>query len=285
MKLRDVLLALSVAGMFGMGVVFSKAAINHFPPILLTAIRFSLVGLLVVWFVPIPRYRLGRIGLAAFMSTTVSYSLLFTGLKHIDVSLMIIVVQLEIPFAALLAWLVFKDPLGWRGTAGMIIAFVGIAIIAGAPEQRSTLLPVMLVVGSALAWAMGQIMIKSVGAIGGFTMIAWIAVLASPQLFVSSWLFEDNQLEAILNAPMIVWIAVGYLVVVMTTLGYAAWYSLLGRYHVNQVIPYMLLVPIVAILGGVVFLGESLTLVRVAGGSLVIAGVGTMTIKRTTGNS
>ena len=30
---------------------------------------------------------------------------------------MILVVQLEVPFAALLAWLVFKDPLGWRGFA------------------------------------------------------------------------------------------------------------------------------------------------------------------------
>ena len=280
MKLRDVFLALAVAGMFGAGVVFAKAAINHFPPILLTAIRFSLVAALLVWFVPMPRARLGPICLAALMGATISYSLLFTGLKGIDASLMIIVVQLEIPFAALFAWLVFKDPLGWRGTAGMVIAFIGIGIIAGAPEQRSTLVPLMLVAGSALTWAIGQIMIKGIGPIGGFTMIAWVAVMACPQLLISSWLFEDNQLAAIRDAPMIVWIAVGYLVVVMTTFGYAAWYSLLGRYDVNQVIPFMLLVPIVAIVGGVVFLGESLTLVRVVGGALVIAGVGAMTIKR-----
>ena len=280
MKLRDVLLALAVAVMFGAGVVFSKAAIGHFPPILLTAIRFTLVGLLLVWFVPVPRRRLGRICIAAFTSATMSYSLVFTGLKDIDVSLMIIVVQLEIPFAALLAWLVFKDPLGWRGTLGMIIAFVGIGIIAGAPEQRDALFPVMLVMAGALVWAAGQIIIKSVGPIGGFTMIAWIAVMTGPQMLVMSWLFEDNQWEAVRSAPMIVWIAVAYLVVVMTALGYAAWYSLLGRYAVNQVIPFMLLVPIVTILGGVMFLGESLTTARVTGGALVMIGVATMTIKR-----
>ena len=280
MKLRDVFLAIAVAVMFGAGVVFSKAAITHFPPILLTAIRFTLVGLLLVWFVPIPRHRLGRIFLAALTSATISYSLVFSGLKQIDVSLMIIVVQLEVPFAALFAWLVLKDPLGWRGTAGMIIAFIGIGIIAGAPEQRSALFPVMLVMAGSVVWALGQIIIKSVGPIGGFTMIAWIAVFTGPQLLVTSWIFEDNHWEAIRTAPMIVWISVGYLGIVMTTLGYAAWYSLLGRYDVNQVIPFMLLVPIVTILGGVVFLGESLSVVRVAGGVLVISGVAAMTIKR-----
>ena len=280
MKLRDVFLALAVALMFGAGVVFSKAAIEHFPPILLSAIRFTLVALLLVWFVPIPRHRLIRIFIAALISATLSYSLVFSGLKNIDVSLMIIVVQLEIPFAALLAWFVFKDPLGWWGTAGMIIAFIGIGIIAGAPEQRNALLPVSLVVAGALTWAVGQIIIKSIGAIGGFTMIAWIAVMTGPQLFVVSWLIEDNQWEAIRSAPMIVWIAVGYLVVVMTAMGYAVWYSLLGRYDVNQVIPFLLFVPIVTILGGVMFLGESLTIARVAGGTLVIAGVAGMTIKR-----
>ena len=280
MKLRDIFLALAVAAMFGAGVVFSKAAIGHFPPILLTAIRFTLVGLLMVWFVPIPRHRLVRIFFAALTSATISYSLVFSGLKHIDVSLMIIVVQLEIPFAALLAWLVFKDPLGWRGTLGMVIAFIGIGIIAGAPEQRTALLPVMLVMAGSLVWAWGQILIKSIGPIGGFTMIAWIAVFTGPQLFILSWIFEDNQLEAVRNAPMIVWIAVAYLVIVMTAMGYASWYSLLGRYDVSQVIPFMLLVPIVTILGGVVVLGEELTPARVVGGILVIAGVAAMTIRK-----
>ena len=208
MKLRDVLLALAVAIMFGTGVVFSKAAITHFPPILLSAIRFTLVGLLLVWFVPVPKHQLNRIFVAALTSATISYSLVFSGLKQIDVSLMIIVVQLEIPFAALLAWFIFKDPLGWRGALGMIIAFVGIGIIAGAPEQRGALLPVILIMAGSLSWAVGQIIIKSIGPIGGFTMIAWIAVFTGPQLFVSSWLFEDNHWEAIRSAPMIVWVAV-----------------------------------------------------------------------------
>lgn len=280
MKLRDVFLALAVATMFGAGVVFSKAAITHFPPILLSAIRFTLVGLLLVWFVPVPKGRLGRIFLAALTSATISYSLVFSGLKHIDVALMIIVVQLEIPFAALLAWLIFKDPLGWRGTLGMIISFAGIGVIAGAPEERGALFPVFLVMAGSLAWAVGQIIIKSIGSIGGFTMIAWVAIFTGPQLLVTSWLIEDNHWESIRSAPMIVWVAVGYLVVVMTAIGYAAWYSLLGRYDVNQVIPFMLLVPLVTIAGGVIFLGESMTMARLLGGAMVIAGVAAMVVRR-----
>ena len=221
-----------------------------------------------------------RIFWAALVSATIQYSLTFTGLEGLDASTMIIVVQLEVPLAALLAWLLFKDPLGWRGLSGMLLAFLGIGLIAGAPEQRSDLFPVLLVAGGAVVWAIGQMMIKSLGQVGGFTLIACVAAISGPQLFVSSWLFEDGQLEAIANAAPIVWITVVYLAFVMTALGYAAWYHLLGRYDVNKVIPFLLLVPVTTVLGGVVFLGEALTIYRVVGGVLVIAGVAAITIKK-----
>ena len=76
-----------------------------------------------------------------------------------------------------------------------------------------------MLAGGALTWAVGQIMIKTLGVVGGFTLIAWVAVMAAPQLFVASWLFEKNQLEAIANAPPVVWAAVVYLGLVMTAIG------------------------------------------------------------------
>ena len=122
-------------------------------------------------------------------------------------------------------------------------------------------------------------MVKRIGQIGGLTMIACVAAMAGPQLLVSSLIFERGQWEAIVSAPPVVWWAVAYLALVMTSFGYAMWYDLLGRHDVTRVIPYLLLVPVTTVLGGVVFLGEPMTLLRFAGGALVIAGVAIMNMR------
>jgi O-acetylserine/cysteine efflux transporter len=273
MKAVDIGLAIAVAVIWGMGFIFAKAAIEHFPPILLMALRFTLTGLALVWFVRPPRHLLGRIFWIALVSAAIQYSLTFTGLKGLDASTASLVVQLEVPFGALVAWVVFRDRLGWRRAIGMLLAFVGVTLIAGEPRYEDNLTSILLVIGGAFTWAVGQVMIKKLGVVGGFSLIAWVALCAAPQLFIASWLIEDGQLDAISNAPPIVWMTVLYLGLVMTALGYGLWYHLLGRHDVNQVLPFLLLLPVTAVAGGVLFLGETLTFNIVAGGVLAIAGV------------
>ncbi|TFH51768.1 MAG: EamA family transporter [Lysobacterales bacterium] len=273
MKLVDILLAISVSVIWGMGFIFAKAAIEHFPPILLMALRFTLTGLAMAWFVRPPWHLLSRVFLIALVSAAIQYSLTFTGLKGLDASTASLVVQLEVPFGALMAWIVFRDRLGWRRTFGMLLAFVGVTLIAGEPRYEDNLTSILLVVGGAFTWAMGQIMIKKLGVVGGFNLIAWVAICAAPQLFVASWIIEDGQWDAIKNAPPIVWTTVLYLGLVMTALGYGIWYHLLARYDANQVLPFLLLLPVTAVAGGVLFLGETLTFNIVVGGAVAILGV------------
>jgi O-acetylserine/cysteine efflux transporter len=66
----------------------------------------------------------------------------------------------------------------------------------------------------------------------------------------------------------------------MTALAYALWYRLLGHYTVNQVMPFLLLLPVTSVIGGIFFLGESLTTKITLGGSLAIVGVAMITIQR-----
>ena len=66
----------------------------------------------------------------------------------------------------------------------------------------------------------------------------------------------------------------------MTALAYAMWYHLLGLYSVNQVMPYLLLLPLTSVCGGIFFLGESLTSKIALGGCLAIIGVAMITIQR-----
>ncbi len=81
MKPVDILLAIAVAIIWGMGFVFAKAAIDHFPPILLMALRFTLTAVALVWFVRPPWQLLHRLFWIALVSATIQYSLTFTASK------------------------------------------------------------------------------------------------------------------------------------------------------------------------------------------------------------
>ncbi len=280
LRLIDMLMGVAVALAWGMGFVFAKAAIGYFPPILLMSFRFFVTALALVWFVRIPRAHLGRLAFIALIASTVQYSLTFTGLKGLDAGAAALIVQLEVPFLVLIGALFLGEAPGWRKWAGIALAFVGVWQIAGAPQIAAAWISVLLVISGAFIWAVGQAMIRRLDGIDGLTVTAWIAVMAAPQLLVSSLIFETGQWAAITGAGWVVWVAVAYLGLIMTALGYGLWYTLIRRNPVSQVAPFLLLLPLFAVLGGVLFLGESLSSQVLVGGALVVGGVGFILIGR-----
>ena len=55
---------------------------------------------------------------------------------------------------------------------------------------------VMLVLGGAFTWALGQVFIKPISEkINGITLTAWVGVFAGPQLIFASHLIEGNVLK------------------------------------------------------------------------------------------
>ncbi|CAD7849818.1 MAG: hypothetical protein [Olavius algarvensis Gamma 3 endosymbiont] len=280
MKPIDVLLAIAVAVIWGMGFIVAKAAMSHFSPILLMALRFSLTAFCLAWFFPPPRRLFKQLFWIALVSAALQYSLTFNGVRGIDASTAALLVQLEVPFGLLLAWLVLGDRISLQQGCGILVAFAGAVLIIGEPRLSGHLIYAFLVVGGAFTWAVGQIMIKKLGDIGGFRLISGVALFAAPQLFVASFIFERDQIAQIETASIGAWAAVAYLGLIMTALGYALWYRLLGRYSVNQVMPFLLLLPVSSVFGGIFFLGESLTTKIALGGCLAIFGVALITIQR-----
>lgn len=280
MSVHHILLAVSVPLIWGMGFVFAKGALEFFPPILLMAFRFLVTASVLVWFVKPPVALMGRIALIALISAAIQYSLTFTGLKDLDASIAVLVVQLEVPFMVLLGVVFLKERPDLQKYLGIVLAFVGVALIAGEPRLENAYLPLALVVGGAFFWAVGQVMIRSLGEVGGFTLIAWVAVMATPQLFIASAIFEENQLELIRQANWIVWGTVIYLGLVMTAIGYTIWYHLLGKYELRQVGPFLLLLPVFSIIASAVFLDEKMTLTSWIGGIIVIFGIGAITVEK-----
>ncbi len=280
MKPIDVLLAIAVAVIWGMGFVGAKAAMSHFSPILLMALRFSVTALCLAWFFRPPPGIARQLFWISLISAALQYSLTFNGLRGIDASTAALLVQLEVPFGLLLAWLVFGERISLRQALGITVAFTGAVFIVGEPKLQGDLIYAFLVIGGAFTWAVGQVMIKKLGRLGGFRLISSVALYAAPQLFIASFLFESEQLAQIETASLSAWGAVIYLGVIMTALAYAMWYHLLGLYSVRQVMPYLLLLPVTSVFGGIFFLGESLTPKIALGGCLAIIGVAMTTLQR-----
>lgn len=282
MKPIDVLLAISVAVLWGMGFIVAKAGMSHFSPILLMALRFSLTALCLIWFFRPPPGLFKQLFWISLVSAALQYSLTFNGLRGIDASTAALLVQLEVPFGLILAWLVFGDRIAPKQALGIVIAFGGAVLIIGEPRLSGDLIYAFMVIGGAFTWAVGQIMIKKLGNLGGFRLISGVSLFAAPQLFVASFLFEQNQLAQVQTASFAAWGAVVYLGLIMTALAYGIWYRLLGHYSVNQVMPFLLLLPVTSVFGGIFFLGETLTIKIASGGCLAIIGVAMITIRRWT---
>ena len=280
LKITDMLMGFAVAIVWGMGLVFAKAAIEHFPPILLMSLRFAVTAMALVWFVKPPLSHLMALFWVSVVSAAIQYSLTFTGLKGLDAGVTALVVQLEVPFLTILGALVLGEKTSLRKWIGIALAFVGVTLIVGWPTESFPLWSVVLVIGGSLTWAIGQIMVRKLNEIDGLTITAWVAVFAAPQLLLMSLLFESGQRDAIANAAPIVWISVAYLGLIMTALGYGLWFTLIRRHPVSMVAPFLLLLPLVSVVGGILFLGETLSLSSLIGGAIVLTGVGSIVFER-----
>ncbi|HCX86574.1 MAG TPA: EamA family transporter [Gammaproteobacteria bacterium] len=274
MKGRELLLAVFVPLSWGLGFTLAKAGLAEFPPLLLMSIRFFIAALVLVWFVPIPRNCMKDLFWIALVGSTIQYGLTFTGLSMIDASLAIIVIHLEVPFGVLLAVLVFRERPGLMRIFGMVVSFLGILLISGLPGTQGQLFAIFLTGSGAMIWAVGQIMYKRISAqLDGLTGIAWIGVMAAPQMLVGSFLFEDGQWDALTHATWIGWGSVAYLGLVMTVAGYGVWFTVLRRNPVSHVMPVLLLLPVFTIVFSVIILGERPSAGVLLGGVIVLVGV------------
>jgi len=271
---KQTLMALFVPLLWGLGFVFAKGAINHFPPILLMAFRFLLTALVLVWFVPIPKGKFVQIFKIAIVAAAIQYSLTFTGVKGLEAGLASIIVQLEVPFLVLLGAFFLKEKPGLKKWIGITVSFFGVAIMSQQDELSGSLVSVALVVSGCFAWALGQIMVRKLNNITGIQVTAWIAIFATPQLFLMSAIFETGQIQAISTAEPLVWWTVLYLGLIMTCLGYFFWNTLIRQHDVGKVAPFLLLLPVFSVVGGHFFLGETITIEKFYGGTTILLGIG-----------
>ena len=93
-------------------------------------------------------------------------------------------------------------------------------------------------------------------------------------LLAVSFVFESGHTEVLKTASAGAWAALAYTVVFGSIIAHTGMYFLLQRYPLKLVTPFNLLSPVFAVLGGILFLDDEMTIVLVLGGILVLAGVG-----------
>jgi O-acetylserine/cysteine efflux transporter len=280
MRPVHVLMALTVMAIWGFNFVVSKFLLRDFTPLTVMAIRFALVALVLLPFVKPPTGRYRAVFLYSMVMGGLHFPLIFTGMQGAEASTASLAIQLQVPFASLLAAIFLGDRLGWRRALGMAVAFAGIAVFAGEPGPNNSLYHLGLVVLAALAFAFSNIQLKWMGNIDPFTLNAYMALFAVPQLLTLSLLLEDHQLQQIQNASLLGWLCVLYMVSMATIAAYALWTPLVKRFEVNQTMPFLLLVPLFGVSGGVLLLDEPLSWNLVVGGLLTVSGVAVIIIRR-----
>lgn len=274
------LLIFGIMLLWGINFAVAKTGLLQLPPIFLVACRFLLVAILLLPFAKRSHGQWGAIFAIAVVLGLLHFSFMFTGLSTVDAATAAIAIQLQVPFAALLAAVFFKDKLGWRRALGMAIAFIGVAVIAGEPRLNGQYLALSFVIIACFIWSIANVMIKRLKEVDGITLNAWMAVFATPMLFAASAVMEEGQIEAVRQADFWAYFAVVYQAVAVVVIGYGCWYWLMRRYQMNQIMSATLLVPLFGVVSGVVFLGEELTVNLIAGGLMTIAGVAIIIIRR-----
>ncbi|WP_247881207.1 DMT family transporter [Skermanella sp. TT6] len=280
MSPRDIAATLVVMVIWGLNFAVAKYGLREFSPMLLMSLRFAMVAVMLLPFVAVPWGRMKEILVLSVLLGGLHFPLMFTGLTRVDAAAASIAIQLQVPFSSILAAILYKDKLGWRRGLGMAISFGGVIVIAGEPRALDGSWYLGLVVVAALIFSIVNIQIRRIGSINGFSLNAWMSVMAAPQLIAVSLLMETGQIEQIRAASWLGWGSIAYMAIMVTIVSYALWYPLVRRYPVNQTMPWTLLVPVFGVLSGVLLLGEPLTPAMVVGGSLTLVGVAVIMIRK-----
>jgi len=274
MKIQDIFIALLVPIVLGFGFVIAKPAMQYFPPYLLMGMRFTIPALLLVWWFPLPKGLYFDLFKVSLIGSTLQYGLTYTGLNIIDASSAILLVQLEVPFGIIIAFFLLKEIPTMKNIAGLVIAFIGVFILTGAPNLEGKYIGVLLTIAGAFTWALGAVMAKPLSKkIGAFALMTWLCVFSGPMLLLVSLMFDGNPMQYILFANLNSWLTVIFLGFFMQPIGYAAWYYVLKKYPVNKVMPVLLVLPVTGLITSIFLLGEDPPKQVFLGGLVIISGV------------
>ncbi len=277
MRARDLTDLLLLSLLWGAAYLFMRAAVPAFGPAPLVSVRLCIAALMLaplmlargglasLWAHPVPLMVVG------VPFTALPFLLLAFASLHITAGLVAVLNATAPMFAALVGHYLLKDRLtGWR-LAGLVIGFAGVAgLVWGSASFKSAdgLLAVAAVLVTSVVWGLGAQYTRSrlsgvdplvitVGSLaaGGLTLLplAW-----------AQWPPQPPSVRA--------WAEVVFLGVASSGLGFVLYFRLLRRIGPVRAMSVTFLNPVVAMVAGALYLGETVTLQMAVGGAVVLLG-------------
>ncbi|WP_375424331.1 EamA family transporter [uncultured Friedmanniella sp.] len=277
---RDQFRALLVAVVWGLNFPATTIALEHFPPMLMVALRFILVAVPALVFVPRPRVPLRWLLGVGLGIGLLQFAFLYVGIAAgMPSGLASLVLQASAPFTVLLGGLWLRERLSRRQGIGIAVAVLGLAVIAVHRAQVAALLPVLLTLCGALGWAFGNVCSRQARAPKPLHLTLWMSIVPPVPMLVLSLLFEgphriaDSLRTSLTLEALPSVLGLLYIVVIATGVGYGIWNILLSRHPSSVVAPFSMLVPVVGVLSSWLFFDELPDLVELVAGVAVVGGV------------
>lgn len=275
MSPRDLSLLLLVCVAWAINFLTSAFALREIPPFLFTALRFAL---LILPLLPLlrrpPHGQWPRLVAVCLCIGVLHFGLSFLALKMAgDLSSPAIVIQSYVPMTALLAWWWLGERFAWRTGAAIAVSFAGILVLGFDPLVLDRPLALAAMLAAALMLAIGTVLMKPLQGIDLWNMQGWTAILSLPPLLAISAVFEPGAFAALRDASWIAWTGAAYAAFVSSLLGHGLYYVLVRRHPVAQVMPWLLLVPVLAVVLGIAFWGDRPGPRLWIGGAMVLGGV------------
>ncbi len=280
MSLREFAVLFLVCLIWGLHFIVMKMTVGDAAdPLFYAATRMTLVAIIMLPWLKWHKGLMWPILGAGLGYGALNYAFMFPALGLTTASAAAITIELYVPFSIILSILVFKDKIGTYKILGILLAFIGVIIIAAAKPDETAgpyfLWGILLMVGAAMSEAVGAVLVKLVKGVGPLQLLAWFAIIGSGVLWPLSFILEDNQLDAFApeNRKTFAF-ALAYSALLVSIVAHGSYYWLLQRLPIYIVSSAGLMTTVIAVIASAMILGEALTPNLLLGGLITLSGIG-----------
>jgi drug/metabolite transporter (DMT)-like permease len=257
-----------------------RVAVLEIPPLFTAGVRFLIAGaalyaLMRVRGRPAPTAREWRaIVITALCLFVATYGALFWAEQYVPSGLTsVIEATLPIITIALEVFVFRQQPFRWRMAGTVVLGFLGVAwLLAGDGGRTAPLLPCLAILAGGVAWSAGAVLTRSMArprslplTAGAQMMVGGMVLLALSQ--------ASGELAAFPHVTLRAAVALSYLIVAGSLVGFTAYVWLLARMPVSRVASHAYVNPLVAVALGYLLAGEALTLRMLLASALVVGSV------------
>lgn len=276
MSPRDCSLAALVALLWGLNFVVIDVGMAGVPPLLFLALRFVLVVLPAVLLVPRPAAPWRTVALVGLFMSLGQFGLLYASLAAgMPPGLAALVLQAQVIFTVVIAAGVLRERPTLAQVLGIGVGTVGLLVVGLGRGGHVPAAALLLCLGAALSWGIGNVLSRASGVAGGLSLTVWSALVVPVPALALSLLLDgpDVVLAALGSLGWQAALSTVYTAGLASLVGYGIFNTLLGRNPAAAVVPWILLVPPVAMLSAWLLVDEVPGTAELVGGAVMLLGV------------